>query len=142
MKVQVVLKELKGLFSSRRHGNWWSWEHEGFSKLFEEADISKALEIAAEAVRDMQNKQSLDDGSYFALQNELNEKLLVYNLLLQAKEKGNGTVGISRKDLDWLKERTSNCVLMDYGGYLGEFMSKLLKGQKTCLPEGVHGFHF
>jgi len=88
----------------------------------------------------MQKKRSLDDATYFFLENELNERLLIYNLLLQANE-NNGETALTYQDLEWVKARTHNCVLMDYGGYLGELLKRVTSG-KPRLPEGVRGFYF
>ncbi|MBI3335801.1 MAG: hypothetical protein HY001_04885 [Candidatus Portnoybacteria bacterium] len=139
MEIKQALKEVREVFRAAPLGFRWYGSKE-YQQLFD-MEPSEALAVAEAAVREMQQKRSLDEGSYFALGNELNEKVFIYNLLLQAIEQG-GEVTLTDEDIAHFREKTANCVLMDYAAYVADLIECVTNGKERRLPKGVRGFSF
>ena len=125
METQAALRELKKLFRGQ-----WSWEHGGFGEVFTEPNPQKALKMAEDAVRaasSVRGRTPFQD-------TELSECLLVYCLLIQAVERGDGTVGIEQKNLEWLRLRPAG---LDYAVAIAEFRWRFLPNHAARLPNGV-----
>lgn len=136
MEIKRALAELQVLFNAMPNGKV-HWQK--YYQLFE-MEPSEALAVAESAVRDMQYKKSVDDRSFFGLQNELNEKLLVYNLLLRAIE-DKGEVNLTEEAIKKFKEETSNCALMDYGAYV-DVLLNMVTEDNVQLPSGIQDLSY
>lgn len=134
MKIRDALSKVKEAFQEAPCG-FRFYSSEGYILIFN-METAQALEAAEQAVREMTKKRSLEDAGYFALQNELNEKLLVYNLILLAQE-GEEESRLTDEDFREFREKTANCVLMDYGGYVGELLEIVCESEKPRFPKGL-----
>jgi len=139
MDIREAFEKLKEVFLEAQFGFWWTGSEE-YCKLFN-MELDKALSIAAEAIRDMQSKRALTDKTLWALENELREKVLVYNLLLQAIE-DNGKVNLTDEAIEAFKKDTADCVLMDYGTHVDTLIQLVTNGAKARLPLGVGKISF
>jgi hypothetical protein len=106
---------------------------EGFHDIFT-MDPTEGLQLAERAVREMADKRSLEEVGYWALHNELQEKILVYNLLLAATE--DGEVPLTGEDIADFRRQTRDCALMTYGARVQELTAVICKGEGARLPEG------
>ncbi len=140
MEVKEALSEIRIAMGSTHHGFRWYGSDE--YRAITEMEPEMGLQVAEQALREMTRKSSLDDATYFALENQLSEKVLFYNLLLRARER-QSSVALQPMDLALFRAKIGNCVLMDYGASVDE-MTKIICHGEPKLPEGVDwkNFHF